>query len=235
MPITTYRTRIELPGETVDSKGIMWIMQGERLVPLPYALLTEGRELKEIKSYCLIDADLIKAIEALQLLLKLERTGTNIDPAINSDIGLIRERLLISAISSYGKCFNRGDGRVVVLNHNRIFEKDHTALTTHDELIRIRNKYVAHSGGTEHEQVQIRVALNPNIKNKHILKIYSFTATTAGFKADRVEQFLSVMQIAHNYVVARLNECCEKLELALEPKLAKLYETATFADDKGNS
>ena len=143
------------------TKEIVSIDQVMRVkgIPCPYVGI-EGDEVKRLSSWLLIDNDLHKAREALSLFFKLESRIPG-DKNIIFDDGNIQSvvttNLFISAIVTYGKCFNEARGRTVRLNANEVLGQGSKTFSTHKLMIELRNKYVAHGDKSEHEEVVVRV------------------------------------------------------------------------------
>ncbi|QHF08592.1 hypothetical protein [Pseudomonas syringae] len=76
--------------------------------------------------------------------------------------------LYISALIGYAKCFTRSDqGRKYRLQEKQI--KKHYSkeeLTTHRDILRLRNAWVAHGGASENEDAHVLLIQNP--ENNHL-------------------------------------------------------------------
>ena len=70
--------------------------------------------------------------------------------------------MVVAAITTYGKCFNRAEGRGVKLERKNL-EPEY--FEVHDEAMELRNNYTAHSGMKQIEYATLVVILEPN-KNR---------------------------------------------------------------------
>lgn len=83
---------------------------------------------------------------------------------------LVRLSLVHAAITLYGRCFTKAEGRGVKLDGNVVFKtasKQNKKI--HDRLISLRNKYVAHAGDNQIEEECYTLNLNPDLADKKIL------------------------------------------------------------------
>jgi len=69
--------------------------------------------------------------------------------------------LYVASLTFYGKCFAQCEGRRARLNKKNIDIKFHEI---HDEILKQRNNYAAHSGADKFEDVKIALVLAPKIK-----------------------------------------------------------------------
>lgn len=108
---------------------------------LPHYLL-KNRYSEKFSGYRLIEKDLINIKEALEELIKIKYDANKI----------IAQSLSFMVIITYGKCFANAEGRKVKLEKESAL-KDLTAeeLKIHNELIQLRNQYVAHGGISKFE------------------------------------------------------------------------------------
>jgi hypothetical protein len=84
--------------------------------------------------------------------LKQQRTG---NPKPTDEV--VESSLWYSAIAQYGRCFNKNEGGYTRLEVNDIFAlpTDQLLKDIHDNLMILRNRFVAHRDDTEYEQAVI--------------------------------------------------------------------------------
>ncbi len=129
-------------------------MDGKNLFSLRYEckhakLHNAYDSIKRSLDYCLRNIDYINS----------HRRKTS-EPFVNENISAHST----SMITHYGRCF--ASGRAKLEKHN--VPKEY--LKTHDNLMSLRNEYIAHSGGNGEVSMNL-IALYPNSKNKKIMYI----------------------------------------------------------------
>lgn len=207
-------------------------------IPCPYVGI-EGDEVTRLSSWLLIDNDLYKAREAFSLLLKLENRIPG-DKNIFFDDGNIQSvvttNLFISAIVTYGKCFNEARGRTVRLSANEVLGHGSKNFLTHKLMIELRNKYVAHGDKSKHEEVVVRVALNPDLNEKRVQTVYNLTLCTAGLALEQIADFINTIDVFKKYIETKISECYKDINDGLKDiPIETLYAEATFLDENYNS
>lgn len=227
------RKFFEVPKEVASVDAVMRVKK----VPCHYVEI-EGEEVQELSSWLLIQHDLRKVIDTFEMILKLEEPESDrIIVADQTDPrGIVKTSLFSSAIITYGKCFNEARGRVVRLRVGDIFGRQHrNALKTHKEMISIRNKYVAHGDKSHHEEVIVRVALNPDLGDKKIITTYYFVKSTTVLGSEKIKEFLDVVYILEEFVKARVSDSLDKIRPQLrEMPIETLYEKATYLNEDFN-
>jgi hypothetical protein len=223
---------IQSPQE-IDIERNFFLSVGE--IKLPYTKLDkEIPEVKELSSWVRIQNDLEKAKRALLRILEINNSVDLTNSPILSDSSdpqsIEQEALFISAIVTYGKCFNEGKGRVVRLKHTQVLRGTHeTQVAVHKEMIRIRNKYIAHGDLSQHEQVSVRVALSPNLENKGVMTSYYAKTLTAGLSTDDTNKYIHVIEIYEKFVEENVDKCLKMIRhVAGSLDIDDLYKDAVF-------
>ena len=142
-----------------------------------YKIRLESKTAENLAGYLLIQRDIKNIISWLDLLEKIIHKiyGKNIPKTLqlrstpeSEDYDLAKS-LFVSLITFYGKLFVKAEGRKVKLEKN-IYGEDEYFKGMHDELIRQRNDFVAHSGNNKIEGVNV-VLLIDSDKNSNEIPI----------------------------------------------------------------
>jgi len=81
----------------------------------------------------------------------------------NAKVVFMKRNLLITAIVTYSRCFNKSWGRIRNLKPNECFGglpdslKEYNLLAFHKEIIDIRNQYIAHAGISNSEEYSTKI------------------------------------------------------------------------------
>lgn len=94
-------------------------------------------------------------------------------------------------ITHYGRCFASGRAKL----EKRNVPKEH--LETHDKIMNLRNKYIAHSGGNGEASVNL-IALYPNSDDKRIVNISAPILARINYINESF--LLDVQNIVHNLI-----------------------------------
>jgi hypothetical protein len=124
----------------------------------------DTRLCKQLAGYALIEKDLRSAKIWLSEIDELRQ-----DEVAPPGSRISRDRktynlvkgLFVAALTFYGKCFSKCDGRPVKIEKNQLDEKFRAV---HDEIIRFRHNFAAHSGDERIEYVEIALVI-PRSKN----------------------------------------------------------------------
>ena len=131
-----------------------------------------GKIAKQLAGYVLIEKDLRSVTVWLN---EIERLNLRSDVEGHLEMSVDREKfnlikgLYVAALTFYGKCFTSCEGRRVKLEKSII---DVKFRNTHDEVMRMRHNFAAHSGADSFEEVKIAVVLYPNKRPVRLPKIY---------------------------------------------------------------
>jgi len=162
-------------------------------------VIPQGTEVVELESWALIRNDLNCALESFKFINEVQ---------FGDQSETIKRSLLFAAIISYAKPFSEGRGRVCRLRKDDVFSGKGEYKSIHNQIIKLRNKYVAHGDKTKLEQAMIRVALSPNTDQKEVLDIYHMVVSTAGLETNTIENYVAVTGYVLDFVkekVANLN------------------------------
>jgi hypothetical protein len=164
-------------------------------------------------AYILIEKDLQDILGFFDILLGL----------INSNEG--KNDLLIKGLSralviTYGKCFAKADGRTVKLEA-KIIPKEHKII--HNELINMRNNYVAHAGVSKHEICRGIYVLPPESKARKL-------GTVTGTYFSELRQTLTTQIIVHKETRQLIKQILGSVEQTLAMKCSKMQKTCDNLD-----
>jgi hypothetical protein len=119
----------------------------------------DTRLCKQLAGYALIEKDLRSAavwFGEIEALREGEREPSGYKLASDRKTYNVIKGLFVAALTFYGKCFSRCEGRPVKLERNQLEEKYRAG---HDELIKLRHNFAAHSGDERIEYVEIALVL----------------------------------------------------------------------------
>ncbi|MFT5759273.1 MAG: hypothetical protein ACI9LM_004030 [Alteromonadaceae bacterium] len=123
---------------------------------------------EQYAAYTLIDKDLRSVIFWLNEIEKLE--PEILDRVKNPDKMNLIKGLFVASLTFYGKCFTSCEGRKVKLERNFIDEEHRE---THDQIMKLRHNFAAHSGAENFEEVKVSLALHPTKKSDMKPKLYT--------------------------------------------------------------
>ncbi len=133
-----------------------------------------SRLAEQLAGYSLIEKDLRSGIAWLGEVDELHTEGptrTNERFARGTDRKkyTIIKGLFVAALTFYGKCFSKCEGRPVKLERAQLVE---SFRETHDTAIRYRHNFAAHSGAEKLESVEIALVLPLKAKTNVMPKLY---------------------------------------------------------------
>lgn len=166
--------------------------EGVGLLSAPYLMGVKMSALKNYKKW-IYQMQLVH--EAKYYILKSEELG---HPHLWGSYSPILDFLahFKGALNCYSKCFiSAGPGRTRI-DAGRIFKFDEVYLEKHNRLIKLRNKYIAHSDVNEFEQVSI---LEMETSEELVLKLqYEVT-----FPFDRLYELKELIRLVEIHVIER--------------------------------
>ncbi|GAA5648634.1 hypothetical protein [Vibrio proteolyticus] len=117
---------------------------------------------QQFAAYTLIEKDLRSVIFWLEQisLMKPNVLDRTTDPM---KMNLIKG-LFVAALTFYAKCFTSCEGRKVKLESKHVPDD---LLKVHEDIMKLRHNFAAHSGAENFEEVQVSLVLHPN-KSKDI-------------------------------------------------------------------
>jgi hypothetical protein len=162
---------------------------------------------RQLSAYALIEKDLRDALSFLEEHQKILHMSNP------NDKGILVKALARAIVITYGKCFTKADGRKTKLESDHVSEKNKK---THENMMRMRNKYVAHAGDSEHENCKCIFLLPPEKKylKGQITYPTQFTELSQAVSPPFIAlECKSLMEDVHATVVEKLNSLLNKTEL----------------------
>lgn len=165
--------------------------------PCRYFILNDI-ESKQPSAYLSLLHDLVEC-ETILDLLKPFIKDENVQFQIKSG-------LYFSVVILYARCYNKADGRGVMLQREVFKGKDPALLKSHIEIMTVRNQYLAHAGNSRHEDRTMVLYFHPGENNyakmepkvgvnkhqfEHTLdKYYEVIATTKEYVQEKLKTVL---------------------------------------------
>jgi hypothetical protein len=117
--------------------------------------------------------------------------------------------LFIAAVTCYGKCFTTAEGRNLKLEPKTVVPSE--LLEMHDEVIKFRNNFTAHSGAIKYEIAQVVLVLNPIIRDRIGSKflLRESLQPEAYIRYDSIESFSTSVERVREHILektAQLNQ-----------------------------
>jgi len=131
-------------------------------------VIMDTRLCKQLAGYALMEKDLRSAtvwFSEIDELRKGEAEFKGGKVSRDRKTYNIVKGLFVAALTFYGKCFSKCEGRPVKLERNQLEERFRIV---HDELIKLRHNFAAHSGDERVEFVEIALVV-PRAKNPLVL------------------------------------------------------------------
>lgn len=129
-------------------------------------ILITSKMAEQLAGYALIEKDLRNVLLWLQ---EIDRIYPHIERPNKTVISPDRERftiikaLYVAALTFYGKCFTKCEGRRIKLD-KKIMDDKYKEL--HDNIMHMRHNYAAHSGADNFEEVKVALVLYPSKRSK---------------------------------------------------------------------
>ena len=122
------------------------------------------------------------------------------------DINFLKKVVWQALIINYAKCFIKANGRKVKLESNTVFKNSNDGLLNiHKELMELRHQYVAHSGVSNYERLEVYLALDPTSENIIIGSYHSFkNVFTAGL--ENIKKYSILVEYVWQYVNKKIKE-----------------------------
>lgn len=179
---------MEIHEPTIDLKYQKFKTKEGKTCP---AYIADTNMSKQLSRYTQIMDDLRSAITLV------EELGEHVSAEVEKAIWT-------SAVMLYGKCFASAEGRRIKLEESHILKFDVEAIMYHRDLLILRNKFIAHAGGTSMENSESIVVLSPEDEGKSIRYIAHTTVSKARLDKSEREKFIAhafgLFQVVQNKV-----------------------------------
>ncbi len=133
----------------------------------PQVLMTD-KVSQQYAAYTLIEKDLRNVMFWLNEVERLQ--PNSLERVKDPDKMNVVKGLFVAALTFYGKCFTSCEGRKIKLEAKMIPDQH---LDTHEQVMRLRHNYAAHSGEGNFEEAKVSLVLHPNKKSEMKPQLYS--------------------------------------------------------------
>jgi len=123
---------------------------------------------QQYAAYTLIEKDLRSVGFWLHEIERLQ--PSQLDRVKDPDKMNVIKGLFVAALTFYGKCFTSCEGRKIKLE-TKVIPEQHK--DTHEQVMRLRHSYAAHSGAENFEEAKVSLVLPPNKKSNMKPQLYS--------------------------------------------------------------
>jgi len=132
-----------------------------------------------------------------------------------------------AAIMSYGRCFSNSWGRGTTLEKDHVEQAGSSFVAIHDDIMDLRNQYVAHAGNHTQEIDRIAVSLKGSPAPKGVNNTYYFLISQMGPKTESREPLVDLCNALILVVVdIRISSENRLLEDYRNKDLDELYRNA---------
>lgn len=189
-------------------------------------VLLESRLCSQLAGYALIEKDLRSVLIWLGEIESRHTDGPShkgehfARSSDRANYNLIKG-LFVAALTFYGKCFSKCEGRPVKLERAQL---DDQFRSLHDECIAYRHNFAAHSGAKKIEYVEIALVSPVKYKDKVPFKVYRELSQPDLFWASSVEiTLIALVEHAHSIASAKIEFLTEKIQQEEVIPNAKTY------------
>lgn len=169
-----------------------------------------GPLVKRLAGYTLIQKDLVNCLKWIQQAKalaseELPKDGASFYIPSNRDSFNIVKALFVASLTFYGKCFTKANGRGAQVSRDWLLGE---YKKNHDNYMKYRHNFAAHSGDEEIEIAKTFVLLHPKKKNEYLqaLPVMRLQPDLA-ISLDLEEDFEALIQ----YVITLVEGKAEKL------------------------
>jgi hypothetical protein len=183
-------------------------------------LLLESKLADKYAAYVSIRKDLEFVKKSLGYLIEIEKSDGRPIKEISGKLHIkehdeflhcLTQSIYFASVITYGKCFASAEGRKTKLERKDILiDASESVRGSHDQIIEIRNQYVAHGGVSDNEITMVKLLFSqeggmvkPNIA-------YSGASAMSERKED-MESFASLVAFVHGVVVKKISVLAQKL------------------------
>jgi hypothetical protein len=154
---------------------------------------------KSVNQWTYLLMQLTEAKKSLELLKNQENEDL--------DSVYLKQALFRSYVISYAKNFSSGGKGRVTLNKKEIFKGQNEKLIIHEEVINIRNKFVAHNDSSDRHLAVLAVKEEEDvIFYKHT---YSFTS---GLTETEFDAYKELIEFVENSVITKINKALDRIQ-----------------------
>jgi hypothetical protein len=190
-----------------------------RAVPV---VLPEDAEGRRINGLFLIANDL-KSCE--RWFSYLAKNSSNDPPSLSqgeSEQQIVARGVWISAVVTYGKCFARADGRRIKLERKAVLALGQSLTECHDRLIKNRDQYAAHGGGTANEHGVFAIAIR-SVSPLELEQV-GFTVQARAWRREEHELCQSLCQKLREIVTNQSQRAIARFEASLRKQSQEEFQ-----------
>lgn len=161
-----------------------------------------------LEGWTYIGMFLVEAKTSLKLFTDFNRK----DKFTEMDEIVFYQSLFKNFVLSYAKCFSSsGKGRLS-LDANDVYSSQQDLKKIHEEIMEIRNKYVAHNDDSD---FNISIALTSET-DRELTLAQTYTIMTP---VNRIKKYLEVVEFCESQVVVKFNKMVDKIEIKIGKKI----------------
>lgn len=197
----------------------IWLNYSRKEIQCPFVVLSS----KLAKRY----SGLLQILKDLEIAIKAINTLLNAPKNKNFDI--LKHGLFCLSITSYAKCFVSTTGRIKLDSGKYISNADNQHLEMHNMIMNLRHKYISHAENTEYDQIEIVLALDPDLNKKEIANIVSISVYATEANSYLHSKFIALYTHIHAQIRQEADKCYKALRAEVENKpIEYWYKHATY-------
>lgn len=197
----------------------IWLNYSRKEVPCPFVVLNS----KLAKRY----SGLLQILKDLEIAIKAINTLLN--PPRNNNSDILKHGLFCLSITSYAKCFASTTGRIKLDSSKYISNAETQHLEMHNMIINLRHKYISHAENTEYDQIEIVLALDPDLNKKEIANIVCISVYAIEANKDLHSKFIELYTHIYTQIKKEADKCYTALRAEVENKpIEYWYEHAIY-------
>ena len=163
---------------------------------------------KKLASFSMIREDILFAKAAFERMRDMKAEAEKDSLIISS--------LYYAAVAQYGRCFNENKGGHSKLEPSDLFtEADAAQRTAHDELMIMRNSFVAHRDDNDYEQALVTMHIPHDGKDSGRTEYRVKSFKTISPKAEKLESYILLCDFILPKVEAKIQKQGDKTQAAL--------------------
>lgn len=124
-----------------------------------------------------------------------------------------QQAFFIAAIMAYGRCYASSGSGIPSLDPKKVFAGSDVGMAVHQRLLKLRNKYAAHTDETDLVRLTLAVKEEPDrIIVRHL--------STSALPTPEIPDFLEAVAHSQHFVTAALNKHLDHLETKVGKRIA---------------
>jgi len=159
---------------------------------------------RQAAAYASIKIDLIECKQSIEYLKSIKE--------ISQIPKFAKTSLLFSSVILYAKCFTSGEGRGTSIQKKDVFKGINPShINFHHEVIKLRNKYLAHAGNSNHESRALILTLNPDVENKRIEET-KFVGIKLKDDDSNLDSYIDLFDVVISHVDSKIENLKSKIQ-----------------------